>query len=63
MYSLLAVTTDQIIQIAVVILILVIAWAVLKTVLRLTLKIFSLGCGAILVLGMILVVLRMFNGS
>ncbi len=50
--------SSQLVQIGVIVLILVVAWIVLRTVLRLTIRIFSLGCGAILVLAVILYILR-----
>jgi hypothetical protein len=49
-------------QIILLILILVIAWVVLRFVLRLAMRIFTLGCGLIVILAVILLALRYFNG-
>ncbi len=37
------------------------AWVVVRTVLRLTLRVFFMGCSALLVLAVVVVVLRWFN--
>ncbi len=50
------------IQIGIFVLILIIAWIVLRTVLRLTIRIFTMGCGAILILAAALLVLRWLSG-
>ncbi len=42
---------------------LVVLWVVLRFVLRLTAKVFSCGCGAILALGILLFLLRQLGGS
>lgn len=58
---LLELNQDQIVRIAVFVVILIVVWFVLKTVLRVTLRLFAFGCGAILVLGLVLVLLRLFT--
>lgn len=55
--------TSQLNQIFFFIVILVVAWVVLRFVLRLAWKIFSIGCSLIFLLGIILVVLRLIQGS
>ena len=42
---------------------LAVLWVVLRFVLRLTAKVFSCGCGAILALGILLFLLRQLGGS
>lgn len=54
----LALPSSQIIQIAVYVGILLVIWIVLRTILRLAMRVFTLGCGAILILGFILLALR-----
>ncbi len=54
----LAVPSSQVVQIAIYIVILLVAWIVLRTVLRLAMRVFTLGCGAILILGFILLALK-----
>ncbi len=56
-------TLNQLVQIAIYIIVLAIVWAVIKAVLKLTIKMFLFGCGAILVLGVILVILRLFGSA
>ncbi len=63
MESLLALNTNQIIQIALFILGLIIVWSILSAILRMALRLFSFGCGAILVLGVILLVMRYIGGQ
>jgi len=54
---------SQLTQIFYFIIILVVAWVVLRFVLRLAWKIFSIGCSLIILLGIILVLARIFQGS
>ena len=54
---------SQLTQIFYFIIILVLAWIVLRFVLRLAWKIFSIGCSLIILLGIILVLARIFQGS
>jgi hypothetical protein len=42
---------------------LVVVWFVLRSVLRLTSRIFSCGCSVIVVIGILLIVWRVLNGS
>jgi len=44
-----------------VILGLVVLWLILRIILRLTAKIFSCGCGAILVIGILLAIMRLWQ--
>ncbi len=46
--------------IVIVLVVLVVAWTVLRAVLRLTMRVFSLGCAALLILGAVLFALRQF---
>jgi hypothetical protein len=55
--------TSQLTQIFIFIVILVVAWVVLRFVLRLAWKIFSIGCSLIVLLGIILVAMRLIQGS
>lgn len=50
-------------QIIIFLVVLIVAWLVLRFVLRLAWKIFSIGCSLIVLLGVILVVLRLIQGS
>ena len=50
--------SDQLVQIAVFIIILVIIWFALRFVLNLARRIFMLGCGIIVLLGVMLLILR-----
>ncbi len=54
----LAVPSSQVVQIAIYIVIILVAWIVLRTILRLAMRVFTLGCGAILILGFILLALK-----
>ncbi len=51
---------NNLIQVGIIILIVVILWVILRTVLRLTFRIFSFGCGAIIILGLVLFGIRYF---
>jgi hypothetical protein len=53
--------TDQVVRIAVFVVVLFVIWVVMKAILRLTLRFFAFGCGAILVLGVVLVLMRIFT--
>jgi hypothetical protein len=50
-------------QIIVFLVVLVVAWLVLRFVLRLAWKIFSIGCSLIFLLGIILIAVRLIQGS
>jgi hypothetical protein len=63
MYSILAVTFDQLQQIAIYVVILLAAWFVLRLILRITTRIFMFGCGAIIFLGLALVFMQWMAGS
>jgi hypothetical protein len=56
------VDTDLLIRIGVFTLILIGAWVILKTFLRLASRLFFFGCGAILVLGVLLFILSLIQG-
>ncbi len=58
MQGLLPFSGNELLQNGLIILALIIAWIVLRTVLRLTFKIFTFGCSAILILGLAFFVLR-----
>lgn len=63
MYSLLAVTPDQLQQIVIYILILLVVWFVLRLIIRMTMRLFAFGCGAIIILGLFLVFMQWMAGS
>jgi hypothetical protein len=63
MYSILAVTFDQLQQIAIYVVIFLAAWFVLRLILRITTRIFMFGCGAIIFLGFALVFMQWMAGS
>ncbi len=63
MLSLLAVNMDQIFQIALFVIGLIIVWSILSAILRTAFRLFSFGCGAILVLGVVLLILRYLGGQ
>ncbi len=52
---------DQIVRIAVFVAILLVVWVVMRAILRFTLRFFAFGCGAILVLGVVLVLMRILS--
>ena len=54
---------ESITQLLFIIVGLAVLWVVLRFVLRLTAKVFSCGCGAILALGILLFLLRQLGGS
>ncbi len=58
MNTLAAINLSQLTNIAIYVLIIVVAWVLLRFVLRIAHRIFVFGCGAILVLGLILVLMR-----
>ncbi len=58
---LLPITTESIVRIAVYVAILLVIWVVIRTILRITFRIFAFGCGAIIVLGFILIAMRYFQ--
>ncbi len=55
------VTTDQIVRIAIFIVILLVVWAVMRAVMRITFRLFTFGCAAIVVLGLVLLLMRLFQ--
>jgi hypothetical protein len=61
--NLLQVSLDQLIQIGVIVGILLVVWIVLRTLLRLTMRIFQLGCMGILVFGIVIFLLRYISGA
>ena len=61
MNSLTAINTSQITNIAVYVVILVIIWLALRFVLHIAHRIFVFGCGAILFLGLILVLMKFLS--
>ncbi len=61
MYSPAAVNLNQYTNIAIYLVIIVIAWTVLRLVLRIAHRIFVFGCSAILVLGLILILMRFLS--
>lgn len=63
MYSLLAVTPDQLQQIGIYIVILLVAWFFLRLLIRMTMRLFAFGCGAIIILGLVLVFMQWMAGS
>lgn len=63
MESLLAIDANQIVQIALFIVGLIIVWSILSAIMRMAFRLFTFGCGAILVLGAILLVLRLLGGQ
>jgi hypothetical protein len=62
MYSLLAVTLDQVQQIAIYIVILLVAWFFLRLIVRMTMRLFAFGCGAIIFFGLLLVFMQWISG-
>jgi hypothetical protein len=63
MNSLAAISTNQLTTIVIYMVVLVVAWLVLRIVLRIAHRIFVFGCGAILFLGLLLVLMRFLNHS
>jgi hypothetical protein len=63
MYSILAVTSEQLQQIAIYVVILLVAWFVLRFLPRIPTRLFMFGCGAIIFLGLALVFLQWMAGS
>ncbi len=61
MNSLLSINSNQLSNIAIYVVILVVIWLVLRLVLRIAHRIFVFGCGAILVLGLILVLMKFLS--
>jgi hypothetical protein len=58
---LLPISTENIVRIAVYVVILLVVWMVIRTIMRVTFRLFAFGCGAILVLGFILIAMRYFQ--
>lgn len=52
---------NQLTDVVLIILGLLLLWAILRIFLRLTAKIFSCGCAIILILGILVVLVRLFN--
>ena len=63
MYSILAVTFEQLQQIAIYVGILLVAWFILRLILRITTRLFMFGCGAIIFLGLALIFMQWMAGS
>ena len=63
MYSILAVTTEQLQQIAVYVGILLVAWFVLRLILRITTRLFMFGCGAIIFFALALIFMQWMASS
>jgi hypothetical protein len=63
MYSILAVTSEQLQQIAIYVGILMVAWFVLRLILRITTRLFMFGCGAIIFLGLALIFMQWMASS
>jgi hypothetical protein len=53
--------SDQLIQIAVLIFILLVVWIALRFVMRLAQRIFALGCVIIVLIAVVLLILRFFS--
>jgi hypothetical protein len=53
-----AFTGDQVVQIVLFVAALIVIWIVLRFVLRLAVRVFSIGCGLLLALGVLLLVLK-----
>jgi hypothetical protein len=53
-----AITSNQLTQIGIYMLILVLIWLAMRFLLRIAQRIFIFGCGAILVLGLLLVLMK-----
>ncbi len=63
MNSLAAITPSQLTNIVVYTMVLVVVWLALRFVLRIAHRIFVFGCGAILILGLILVLMKFLSPS
>jgi hypothetical protein len=61
MQSILAVSTDRLIQIGLLILVLIIALSLLRVFFHLAIRILAFGCFAVFILGMILIVLHLLG--
>jgi hypothetical protein len=61
MGSFFQIDANQLIRIAVFVVILLVVWAVMRMILRFTLRLFTFGCGAILVFGLVLILMRLFT--
>ena len=57
----LQITTDQIINIVIFVVVLVVVWTILKAILRFTMKMFAFGCGALVVFGIVLFLMRILQ--
>jgi hypothetical protein len=53
-------STDPLVRIAVIVILLIVAWSLLRFVLGLAKRVFTLGCGLILLLGLALFLWRFF---
>jgi len=53
--------SDQLVRIAIFVVILALVWIILRTVLRLAMRVFSFGCTAIVILGLVLLAIRYFR--
>jgi hypothetical protein len=61
--SWLAFDTDQLVRVLVLILVLAVVWGIFKFVFKLAMRMFVFGCGAILVLGVLLALLGILRGG
>jgi hypothetical protein len=61
MDSLAAITSDQLSKIALYAIVLVVIWIALRIILRIAHRIFVFGCGAILVLVLLLILMRFLS--
>ena len=52
--------SDQVIQIIILLAVLGVVWLVLRTVLRLTMRIFTIGCSLLVLIGLCAIVYRLF---
>jgi hypothetical protein len=55
--------TNQLMQIVYLVVILAIAWVVLRFVLKLASRVFACGCGAILAIGVLIYLFRYFTNT
>ena len=63
MYAIHAVTFHDLVNVAFFVVVLLLAWGVLKVLFRLAWKLFLFGLGAILVLGVLLAIMRYLGGA
>jgi hypothetical protein len=63
MEELLMVSSEQLMRIAIYVIVLLVIWGFMRLVLRITKRVFQFGCFAILLLGGGLLLLQMFGGG